>query len=100
MQILENQGLFIQRLEATVKSTVLFVSADNLAAHSLAGFQESFTIDIEHYCVSTTGTRIEIAPGKNLPLKVPARKVVGTFGGNEIVMKCSFKSVSSENVVV
>lgn len=45
LQILENQGLFIQRLGASVKGTVLFVSADNLAAHSLAGFQESFTVD-------------------------------------------------------
>lgn len=45
IQILENQGLFIQRLGASVKGTVLFVSADNLAAHSLAGFQESFTVD-------------------------------------------------------
>lgn len=43
IQILQNQGLFIQRLGASVKGTVLFVSADNLGAHSLAGFQESFT---------------------------------------------------------
>lgn len=45
IQILENQGLFIQRLGASVKETVLFVSADNLGAQSLAGFQESFTVD-------------------------------------------------------
>lgn len=42
---LENQGLYIERLGAHVQGTVAFVSADNLAAHSLAGFQESFRVD-------------------------------------------------------
>lgn len=42
---LENQGLYIKRLGAHVQGTVAFVSADNLAAHSLAGFQESFSVD-------------------------------------------------------
>lgn len=45
IELLEKQGLFIQRLGASIKGTVLFVSTDNLGAHSLAGFQESFNVD-------------------------------------------------------
>ncbi len=40
---LEQTGLFIDQLGATVKGTVLYVSADNLGAHSMAGFLEGFT---------------------------------------------------------
>lgn len=58
IQILENQGLFIQRLGASVKGTVLFVSADNLVAHSLAGFQESFTVD--KFCRFCLASRSDI----------------------------------------
>ncbi|XP_026116308.1 uncharacterized protein LOC113094884 [Carassius auratus] len=55
---IDNQGLFIQRLGATIKGTVLFVSADNLAAHSLAGFQESFTVD--KFCRFCSASRRDI----------------------------------------
>lgn len=41
---LEQYGVYVEQLGASVKGTVLFVAADNLAAHSLAGFPESFTI--------------------------------------------------------
>lgn len=40
--LLENHGLFVRRLGAIVTGTILYVSADNLGAHSLAGFQECF----------------------------------------------------------
>lgn len=36
---LENQGFYIDRLGSFIKGTVLYVSSDNLGAHSLAGFQ-------------------------------------------------------------
>lgn len=45
IQTLESQGLFIKRLGVSVKGTVLFVSADNVAAHAVAGFQESLAAD-------------------------------------------------------
>lgn len=45
---LEQTGLYIDQLGATVKGTVLYVSADNLGAHSLAGFFQSFTV--ERFC--------------------------------------------------
>ena len=40
---LEEHGVYIEKLGTSVKGTVLYVAADNLAAHSLAGFQESFS---------------------------------------------------------
>lgn len=42
---LETKGVYIERLGGCVQGTVAFVSADNLAAHSLAGFQECFIVD-------------------------------------------------------
>lgn len=43
IEVLENQGLYVQKLGASVTGTLLYVSSDNLGAHSLAGFQESFS---------------------------------------------------------
>ncbi|RXN30823.1 sterile alpha motif domain-containing 3-like isoform X1 [Labeo rohita] len=42
---LEENGIYVEKLGACVKGTVLYVAADNLAAHSLAGFFESFAVD-------------------------------------------------------
>ncbi|XP_060771467.1 uncharacterized protein LOC132882224 isoform X2 [Neoarius graeffei] len=42
---LEQHGVYVEKLGACVKGTVLHVAADNLAAHSLAGFFESFGVD-------------------------------------------------------
>ncbi len=44
----EKHGVYVEQLGECVKGTLLFVSADNLGSHSLAGFQESFTV--EHPC--------------------------------------------------
>lgn len=45
IQVLEEEGLYVQKLGTSVKGSVLYVSADNLGAHSVAGFQESFNVD-------------------------------------------------------
>lgn len=45
LEVLQQQGLYVQKLGTTVRGTVLYVSADNLGAHSLAGFHESFNVD-------------------------------------------------------
>ncbi len=55
---LEQTGLFIDQLGATVKGTVLYVSADNLGAHSMAGFLEGFTA--ARFCRFCMGTRTEV----------------------------------------
>lgn len=38
----EENGVYIEKLGASIKGTVLYVVADNLAPCALAGFQESF----------------------------------------------------------
>lgn len=48
LKTLEKHGIFVERLGECLLGTVLCVSADNLGAHSLAGFQESFIM--EHPC--------------------------------------------------
>ena len=45
LKLLEQDGIYLEQLGASVKGTVLYVAADNLGAHSLAGFLESFTTD-------------------------------------------------------
>lgn len=42
---LERDGVFVEVLDKFVKGTVFCVCADNLGAHSLAGFFESFNVD-------------------------------------------------------
>lgn len=48
IQFLETNGVFVEALDTFVKGTVFCVCADNLGAHSLVGFQESFSV--EHFC--------------------------------------------------
>lgn len=45
IQYLETVGVFVEKLACNVKGTILYVAADNLAAHSLGGFQKSFNVD-------------------------------------------------------
>lgn len=40
---LENDGVFISKLGRTIKGTVQCIAADNLGAHSIAGFVENFS---------------------------------------------------------
>lgn len=54
---LEQHGVYIEHLGRSVKGTVLFVSADNLGAHSLAGFYESFIVD--KFCRFCMASRID-----------------------------------------
>lgn len=42
---LEEHSVYVEQLAESVKGTVLYVAADNLGAHSLAEFQESFAAD-------------------------------------------------------
>lgn len=55
---LEENGVYVEKLGASIKGTVLYVAADNLAAHALAGFQESFIV--ERMCRFCMATREEI----------------------------------------
>ncbi|RVE72780.1 hypothetical protein OJAV_G00041440 [Oryzias javanicus] len=55
---LEQQGVFIDHLGTFIRGTVQCVVADNLGAHGLAGFVESFSGD--YICRFCTATRSEI----------------------------------------
>lgn len=48
LQTLEQEGPFIETLGECIKGFVLYVAADNLAAHGLAGFVQSFKA--HHFC--------------------------------------------------
>lgn len=58
LETLEKHGVYIEQLGDCVKGSVLFVSSDNLGAHSFAGLQESFTV--EHPCRFCLAKRSEI----------------------------------------
>lgn len=50
----EQDGVFIERVGLNVKGTIFCVSADNLAAHGLSGFLESFRADYAcRFCMAT-----------------------------------------------
>lgn len=58
LKTLEQDGMFVPLLGTCVKGTVLVVLADNLGAHGIAGFNESFTAG--HICRVCTATRKDI----------------------------------------
>lgn len=58
LQHLQTTGVFVQTLGSYIEGTVLYVSADNLGAHSLAGYQESF--NVEKLCRFCLANRVDI----------------------------------------
>ena len=50
ISILETDGVFIESLGETVFGTLAYVSSDNLAAHTLGGFNESFSPNVNKFC--------------------------------------------------
>lgn len=54
----EDEGIFVSSLGKVVKGTVLAVVADNLGAHSIGGFVESFSAS--HFCRFCIGERSQI----------------------------------------
>lgn len=52
--LLEKHGVYVEKLGSSVRGPVLYIAADNLAAHSLAGFHESFVSDkMCRFCMAT-----------------------------------------------
>lgn len=66
---LEKIGVYIEALDTFVKGTVFCVCADNLGAHSLAGFQEAF--NVEKFCRFCCISRDQIGncEPRNFPLR-------------------------------
>ena len=42
--LLEKHGVYVEKLGSSVKGTILYVAADNLAGHSLAVFHKCFIV--------------------------------------------------------
>ncbi|XP_053292860.1 uncharacterized protein LOC128453795 [Pleuronectes platessa] len=58
VHILEQDGVFIESLGQNVKGTIFCVSADNLGAHGLGGFIESFKAEyVCRFCMATKHLR-------------------------------------------
>lgn len=58
LKTLEELGVYVPLLGESVKGTVLSVVADNLGAHSVAGFMQSFSV--EYCCRFCTGKSTDI----------------------------------------
>lgn len=68
---LEKKGVYIEAVDTFVKGTVFCVCADNLGAHSLAGFKEAF--NVEKFCRFCCISRDQI--GNCEPSNFPLRTV-------------------------
>ena len=47
---LESEGIFVERLGIDVKGYLAYLSADNLGAHTIGGFNECFSGTVKHFC--------------------------------------------------
>lgn len=65
----EQNGVFVEALQRSVGAKLFCVCADNLGAHGLAGFQESFTVDkFCRFCLVSHSQIGTIKP-KEFPLR-------------------------------
>ncbi|XP_058262776.1 uncharacterized protein LOC131363855 [Hemibagrus wyckioides] len=54
LKCLEQQGVYVEQLGSCVRGSVLHALADNLGAHSLVDFQESFRVNFPcRFCLAT-----------------------------------------------
>ena len=52
--LLEKHGVYVEKLGSSVKGTILYVAADNLAGHSLAVFHKCFIVDkVCRFCMAS-----------------------------------------------
>ncbi|KAL2093349.1 hypothetical protein ACEWY4_010661 [Coilia grayii] len=58
LKVLEDEGISVACLDKNLKGTAFCVVADNLGAHSIGGFVESFSAS--HYCRFCTAERSEV----------------------------------------
>jgi len=60
LAFLENEGVYIEALGESTKGNVSCIVADNLSAHSLAGFGESFGPNVMYPCHFSTAKSSDI----------------------------------------
>nr|XP_055065480.1 uncharacterized protein LOC129447733 isoform X2 [Misgurnus anguillicaudatus]XP_055065481.1 uncharacterized protein LOC129447733 isoform X2 [Misgurnus anguillicaudatus] len=85
--ILEEHGVFISQLNECIKGTVSCVVADNLGAHGLAGFVESFSG--EYFCRFCTAKKTEIQ------LMTASRFELRTRELHDAHLKCALEKESA-----
>ena len=89
---LEEEGIFVEKLGKSVNGTVQYVAADNLGAHSIGGFIESFSG--QYVCRFCTGKKEdfqteEVRSGAfQLRTKESHSKHVQTVEENEAMTNC------------
>jgi len=77
IQSLEQTGVFIEVLGRFVKGTIFCVCADNLGAHSLAGFQECFNVD--KFCRFCLISRKKIGTTETIDFQLRTEEQHNTF---------------------
>ena len=92
LKSLEQTGVFVKTLNNYVKGSVFCVSADNLGAHALAGFQESFNVN--HFCRFCLTNRGEIATTAISDFQLRSREQHNTF-----LLQVHHENVPHENGV-
>lgn len=71
ISVLEKDGIYVEAKRHNVKGTIFCVCADNLAAHGLAGFQESFSVsNFCRFCVVSRET-LQQTPRLDCQLRTP-----------------------------
>ena len=58
LAFLETEGIFVENLGTTVRGSLAYISADNLGAHTIGRFNESFSPNVERicrFCLCTSG---------------------------------------------
>lgn len=84
---LEQDGVFIERVDQNVRGAIFCVSADNLAAHGLGGFVESFRAGhVYRFCLGSANQfQVTEVGEKKFPLRTKAshNQYVQTVQENE-----------------
>ena len=60
LAFLEKEGVYVESLGTSIKGSVSCIVADNLSAHSIGGFVESFSPNVAHPCRFCTATSQDI----------------------------------------
>lgn len=67
LHFLEKEGVYIESLGTSIKGTISCIVADNLGAHSVGGFVESFGPNVAHPCRFCTASSEDL---QNIELTV------------------------------
>lgn len=87
ISILEKEGIYVEAKQHSVKGSIFCVCADNLAAHGLAGFQESFSVsNFCRFCLINRET-LQQTPPSNFQMRTTEQhnNLLANIDGNNIL---------------